>query len=279
MKVKLSPKQMGNAVTGVDKMIGKIPKKTQQTVRSVFILLIFVATVTGIIMGFMWGKDAAKIKSAPIIERTNDAFELDMKREKPEGNFSVLDSEMVNEMKKMDMSKTQFSSRTSMEPEVDKGIIEGESGRKVRQSSELRSQDPYFEGDYKKKPSIESDVKSIDRKSKPAPEERESMIEKEKKDVASVKERGPEDRGDPFMDEPGSKRPEKKTPPNLEDRGSQKGPAKKEVKQTRKRRPAPDSDIRGLDSGVKRLQKKRPSRDTDIRSLEPNNREEGIIGE
>ncbi|MBP7737285.1 MAG: hypothetical protein KA369_15000 [Spirochaetes bacterium] len=279
MKVNLSPKQVGDAVTGVDKLIGKIPKKTQQTVRSVFMLLIFMATVGGIAMGVMWGKQAAEIKSAPIIERTNDAFELDIKREHPEGTFSVLDSEMINEMKKMDPGKAQFPTRATMEPEVDKGIIEGESGRKVKQSPEIRSQDPLFEGEYRKKPSIESDVKSIEKRSGASLKDRESLIENEKKGMSPLGERGPEDRGDPYMDEPGGNRPEKRASPKLEDSGTQAGPEKGEARPARKRRPASDSDIRGLDSGVRRLQKKRPSRDTDIRSLEPNNREEGIVGE
>lgn len=279
MKVKLSPKQMGDAVTGVDRMIGKIPKKTQQTVRSAFMLLIFMATVGGIVMGVMWGKQAAEIKSAPIIERTNDTFELDIKRERPEGSFSILDSEMINEMKKMDPGKARFPTRTTMEPEVDRGIIEGESGRKVKQPPEIRQQDPLFEGDYRKKPSIESDVKSIEKRSGATIEDRESVIENEKKGIAPVREREPENRGDAYMEEPGRRLLEKRSQPDLGDTESRKDPEKSEVKPIRKRRPATDSDIRDLDSGVKRLQKRRPLRDADIRSLEPNNREEGIIGE
>ncbi len=279
MKVNLSPKHVGDAVSGVDRMIDKIPKKTQQTVRSAFMLLIFTATVGGIAMGVMWGKQAAEIKSAPIIERTNDAFELDIKRERPEGSFSILDSDMINEMKKMDPGKTQFPTRATMEPEVDRGIIEGESGKKVKQSPEIRSQDPLFEGDYRKKPSIDSDVKIIEKRSGASLDDRESLIENEKKGIAPLRKGDPADRGDPYMDVPGPPRFEKRPEPDLGDRESQKDPEKREVKPIRKRRPAADSDIRELDSGVKRLQKRRPSRDADIRSMEPNNREEVIIGE
>ena len=85
MKIKLDPQAMNNAVSGVDNLIRKIPKRTQQTIRNLFMLTMFCLIGGGIVLGVMWGKEAAKIKSAPIIEHTNEAFELDIKRERRRG--------------------------------------------------------------------------------------------------------------------------------------------------------------------------------------------------
>ena len=41
MKMKISPEAMNNAVSGVDHMINRIPKRTQQTIRNLYMLTIF----------------------------------------------------------------------------------------------------------------------------------------------------------------------------------------------------------------------------------------------
>jgi hypothetical protein len=187
--MKLSPEQMTKAVSGIDRLIGKIPQQRQQTIRGVFFLLMFAFIIGGAVYGTMRGKEAAEIKSAPIIERTNDAFELDIKREREGGNFtSMLDAEVINEMKRIDRGKIQFPSRANMEPEADRGIIEPPSGRKVRESPEVRVQDPLFENDYKAKPKIESDVRSIEKRKSPDSGDRESIMESEKKELRPLPE-------------------------------------------------------------------------------------------
>jgi hypothetical protein len=268
MKMKISPESMNNAVSGVDNMIRKIPKRTQQTIRNLFMLTIFCLAGGGVVMGVMWGKKSAEIKSAPIIERTNDAFELDIKRERTEGNFSMLDTEMINEMKKMDIDKIQFPARTSMEPEVDKGIIEAGSGKKMKESPDVRIQDPLFEGDYRNRPSIESDVRPVEKRTRASSEDRESVIEKEKREIGPLPER-----------EPGVRRLEKRAAPVIEDRGPVIDGGEKKAAPRRERESTGPKDIRGTGPDVKPLQKKRPSRGSDIRSPEPKHSEEGIIGE
>ncbi len=266
MKVKLTPETMNNAVSGVDSLIGKIPKRTQQTIRNLFVLTMFCLVGGGVVLGVMWGKEAAEIKSAPIIERTNDAFDLDIKRERPEGNFSMLDTEMINEMKKMDIDKVQFPTRTNMEPEVDKGIIESESGKKVRESPEVRIQDPLFEGDYRKRPSIESDVRPVEKRSRASLEDREPVLDREKKEIGPIRERESRERQEPVRRDSGIQPPER-------------GPGDREASPRRERESTPPADIRKRDSEVRPLQKKRASRGSDIRSPEPQHHDEGIIGE
>lgn len=187
--MKISPEKMTKAVTGIDRLIGKIPERDQQTIKSVFFLALFGLVVAGVVVGVMRGKDAAKIKSAPIIERTNDTFDQDIKREREGGNFtSLLDAEVINEMKKIDRGKILFPSRTNMEPETDKGIIEPQTDRKVKESPDVRVQDPLFEGDYKTKPKLESDVRSLEKWKSPASEDRGSVLESEKKELSPLPE-------------------------------------------------------------------------------------------
>jgi hypothetical protein len=195
--MKLSPEQMTKAVSGIDRLIGTIPKQSQQTIKGVFFLLIFGFVIGGAVYGIIMGKEAAVIKSAPIIENTNEAFEMDIKREREGGNFtSMLDAEVINEMKKIDAGKIQFPSRANMEPEADRGIIEPPSGRKVRESPDIQVQDPLFEGDYKSKPSIESDVRPLEKRKGPDSGNRESVMDSEKKEVQPLPDVEPKHRLD-----------------------------------------------------------------------------------
>jgi len=187
--MKLSPEQMTKAVSGIDRLIGKIPQQNQQTIRGVFFLLLFAFVIGGAVYGIMKGKEAAEIKSAPIIEHTNEAFEMDIKRERDGGNFtSMLDAEVINEMKNIDRGKIQFPSRVNMEPETERGIIEPPSGRKFRESPDVRVQDPLFEGDYKAKQEIESKVRPLEKRKSPDSGDRESVVESEKKEQQPLPE-------------------------------------------------------------------------------------------
>jgi len=180
---------MTKAVSGIDRLIGTIPEQSLQTIKGVFFLVVFGLVIGGAVYGIMKGKEAAEIKSAPIIENTNEAFEIDLKREREGGNFtSMLDAEVINEMKKIDTGKIQFPSRTNMEPEADRGIIEPPSGRKVRESPDVQVQDPLFEGDYKSKPKIESDVRSLEKRKSAETGDRGSVMESEKKESPPLPE-------------------------------------------------------------------------------------------
>ncbi len=271
MKMKISPEAMNNAVSGVDNMINKIPKRTQQTIRNLFMLAIFCMAGGGVVMGIMWGKQSAEIKSAPIIGRTNDAFDLDIKRERAEGNFFMLDTEMINEMKKMDIDKIQFPTRASMEPEVDRGIIEPEAGKKMKDSPEARIQDPLFEGDYRKRPTIDSDVRPVEKRSRASGEDRESVLDGERKDIGPLPER------ETGEQEPRVQRLEKRAVTGDREPAIEK--KEKDVKPLRERESVRRKDIRGADSDVRPLQKKRSARGSDIRLPEPKHSDEGIIKE
>ena len=187
----------------------------------------------------------------------------------------MLDTEMINEMKKMEIDKIQFPTRTSMEPEVDRGIIEPESGRKVKGSPDVGIQDPLFEGDYKKRPSIDSDVRPVEKRTRASSEDRESILDSEKKDIAPIQERETGELQEPSR----VRRLEKRTSRELEDGESDIGNGEKKIAPLRERESTRPKDIRGPDSDVRPLQKKRPARGSDIRSPGPKHSDEGIIGE
>lgn len=187
---------MTKAVSGVDRLINSIPHDTQQTVKSIFFLVMLGFAVGGAVYGVTMGKEAAKIKSAPIIESTNDAFELDIKREHGDGNFSsMLDSEVINEMKSIDMGKIQFPTRTSLEPEADRGIIEPDTGRKVKETPGVIEHDPLFESGKERKPVIDSDVKPIEKRSGHAEGAGGSLLEDEQKELGPLRQKGPAAKG------------------------------------------------------------------------------------
>lgn len=269
------------AVSGIDRLISNIPAQTQVTIKGVFFLLMFVLVIGGVVYGVTSGKEAARIKSAPIIENTNEAFDLDIKRENREGNFTaLLDSEVINEMKKIDMDKVRFPSQTNLEPDTEKGIIEPDTHRKIKESPEVRVQDPLFEGDYGKKPGMESDVRPIEKRSGSAARDRESMVDSEKRDLPRLREREP----DVVPAEEGARDsvigpPERMRPRPAGDEADSLLESPGDLSPSRDRETSRTPAQRKSGKDVRLLEKKRRSGGTDIRSPKPLSHEEGIIGD
>jgi hypothetical protein len=181
---------MTKAVSGVDRMINKIPRNAQQNIRSVFFLAILAGVIAGGVVGFQKGRVAAEIKSAPIINSTNEAFEVDLKREREGGNFTtMLDSEVINEMKRLDTGKMRFPTKTNLEPEADRGIIEPERGRKAKETPEMKEAEPLVEGDYRSRGGPATDVRAVERKGGTRTAEPGAVIEKEKSAIEPLPER------------------------------------------------------------------------------------------
>jgi hypothetical protein len=182
--MRVSPETVAKAASGIDRLINSIPEQTQQSIKGIFFLLIFGLVIGGAVYGGMKGKSAAEIKSTPIIERTNDAFEVDMKRERGDGNFSsMLDSDLINELKASNVNKAKFEIRSMLEPEVDKGIIEPELHRKAIRAGDVQTHDPIFEDENKSKPRIDSGVKPLEKKSVPYQDDKDTVVQTEKKEI------------------------------------------------------------------------------------------------
>jgi hypothetical protein len=178
---------MTKAVSGVDRIINRIPRRTQQNIKNIFMLAAFAGVIAGGVYGFTKGKQAAEIKSAPIIDYTNEAFEVDVKKEREAGNFSsILDSEVINEMKRIDTAKMRFPTKTTLEPEADQGIVEPDSGRKTKAVPEVREAEPLFEGDYRKKGGPPADVRRVEKKTPPPDAGPDTVLEREKSEIAPL---------------------------------------------------------------------------------------------
>ncbi len=189
--MKISQKSVTRAVSGADRLIDGIPYRTRESIKSLFYFLIFALMVAGSIFGVIRGRESATIKSAPIIDTTNEAFEVRIKREQEGGDFStMLDTELINEMKRVDMEKIQFPTRVNLEPEIDRGIIEPEKSRAVVPAPEPGTREPLFEGEYRTSPGIESDVKPIEKRTAPVPGGADPVMESEKRSVGPVESGG-----------------------------------------------------------------------------------------
>ena len=180
---------MTRAVSGVDRMIGRIPHRTQQSIKSMFVLLVLGGAVGAFIWGAMKGREAAEIKSAPLVNSTNEVFDVDVRRENEGGDFSaMLDSEVINEMKSIDAEKMRFPTKTNLEPETDRGIVEPDYGRKAKETPEVRDPEPFLEGDYRSKDGPAADVRPIEKRSGASAERSETVVDVEKRVIEPLPE-------------------------------------------------------------------------------------------
>mgnify|MGYP001172847479 CR=1 FL=1 len=189
-RIKISPQSMTRAVSGLDRMINRIPRRTQQTIKSLFVLLVLGGSVGAFIWGAVKGREAAEIKSAPIVSSTNEVFDVDIKRENEGGNFSaLLDSEVINEMKSIEAEKMRFPTKTNLEPETDRGIVEPDFGRKTRESTEVRNPEPLIEGDYRPGGGPAADVRPVEKRGGASVELPETVVDAEKGGIEKLPER------------------------------------------------------------------------------------------
>ncbi len=187
MNIRDYRKSVDRASSGIDRLIDGIPHRTRDTIRNLFYFLVFVMVVAGAVYGVNRGRESAKIKSAPIIDTTNEAFEVRMKQEREGGDFSaMLDTELINEMKRVDMEKVQFPTRVNLEPELDSGIMEPERRRPETTLPEPGTGDPILDGNYGRKPVIESEVGTIEKRTAPPSVEGNAVMDAEKRSITPL---------------------------------------------------------------------------------------------
>jgi hypothetical protein len=118
-------------IVQINILIDKLDRKTIETIKQSFYFLIFIATIAAIILGYTLGKKAAKRGGKPLAELTNEAFTIDIKKERREGGFpSMLDTETIREVDRGDFNKLRFPSKEILEPETKDNIVEPESLKK-----------------------------------------------------------------------------------------------------------------------------------------------------
>jgi len=170
-----------------NKLIGGISSSTADSIKKGFFALIFFLCIGGMILGYNRGKDAALIKSPPLVNSTNEVFELDAMKEMDEGDFSsMLESEKINEMKSTEPAKAKYPSRENLEPEIDRAIVEPEKDKKIKPAPGLEVEERLFEQDETGKKTEKSDVRLLKRDAKPVDKEEivpEKTDKLEKKDT------------------------------------------------------------------------------------------------
>jgi len=149
--------------TPVNDLLNNIDSKTAETIKVSFYFFIFVLALGGAYFGYTKGTDSAKIKSPPLAEITNEVFDIDMSRERGTRSFnSILDRDLINEMKNIKLEKNRYPSRESMETYIDKGIVEPAGDEKIKTSQDISINDRIIEGEYKPKSISSPDVKPLD---------------------------------------------------------------------------------------------------------------------
>jgi len=159
-------KIISNIVITINRLLDRIDKKTADTIRASFLFLIFILMVVGIIIGYNMGKEAARIKSLPLAEYTNQIFEADINREKKNGSFGkMLRMKLVEETRRSSYKskdKIQFPAKEKITPFSDDRIFEQK--RKKFHDTFPDERDKIFEADTKPLSKQKTSVKPLKRR-------------------------------------------------------------------------------------------------------------------
>lgn len=137
-------------ITSVNRLLNGIDRRTADSIRQGFFLLVGILVILAVVIGYQMGKKAARKGGNQIAEFTNSAFDVTRKKEREEGSFrSMLDSELIREMRESSAEKVRFPSNTALEPEFKTGLIEPDSSeRKVTPPPAVDMRDRLSEIDH-----------------------------------------------------------------------------------------------------------------------------------
>ena len=180
-----------NIIIVINRTIDNLDKKTVETIKQSYYLLIFVIVIVGIIIGYNSGKGSAKKYGKPIADSTDSVFDILIKRERKDVRFdSIMEEETIKELKNKKIKKIEFPSSEKLESEFYHTIIEPDvSGKKIVESPAIDSRDRLAGTDGKgkknssiagpdKKTMIENKKNNIDKESITAPANSGKMLNK-----------------------------------------------------------------------------------------------------
>jgi hypothetical protein len=199
-----------------DLLIGGVNKRILDAIQAGFFFIIFILAIVGGFIGYRSGIESAEIKSPPIIDTTNDVFEIDLKKEKGLGDFStMLDSRLITEGKVRDRDKIRYPSQEGMELEPQGGILEPEETAKARVLPDVDSRPGLLEGEFRNLKAPESEVRPLER-NRPAAEgetgtQREQLAPLDEK--GTVEGSGAAEKSDDEMRKRPIRRSEEGSPP------------------------------------------------------------------
>ena len=144
-------------------MINNMPQRAKKEIKSGFFGLIFVGCIAGAIMGFINGKEAAKIPGEPLAASIKDLFEYERSKEMRDGDFgNFLENNLIAESQYNDLDKTQFRTRESMSQAYDNIPIDPQTSPALSLADMNIPQD-LIDGNYKTEGSVGS-VNTIKRR-------------------------------------------------------------------------------------------------------------------
>jgi len=234
---------VSKAIDALNTAIERTPRRTAESIRQGFFLATAILLVIGIIIGHQIGKKGARKMGTQIAGETNDTFDIDIKLERKGGEFrTMLDSELMSEVRESTIGKIGFPVQGRLEPETGDGIIEPPSPeRAVSPTPGLDLRDRISEPARTDDIRVPSDVRNLKRRDPyPAGGEKPEII-REERDEGILK--------------PGRIETEERVPPPITERPlvrEDKTPSDKQaVEPVRriKRRPAELKPI-GKDTGI-----------------------------
>lgn len=200
-----------NIINLINNAIDSLSVKTVQSIKQGFFFLLFILAIIAVIIGYNMGKESARIKSPPLAKNVNDAFEIDISREKKDGDFgSLLESQVLTESRYTRPTEKPYKISGDLKPEYEVGIIDSTRKKRRKPSPELRHQSDILEGKYRPEEKKKSSVGVLLEekiKKEPAPVKRSFTEKENKKGITIIKER---DSGKKNRDRPA---------PILKDRG------------------------------------------------------------
>ncbi|MBN1531848.1 MAG: hypothetical protein JXA20_04235 [Spirochaetes bacterium] len=146
----------------LDGLLNRIDRRTAATIRNGFFGIVFILMVIGAFMGYNMGTDSARIKSPSIISTTDEIFDIDISRSRPEGAFSeMLDTENIREGEYRPPERIAYPSQEKIEPEAEEGVIETPTIMKRRRTPLSAEEEPVMEGEYRQSQYRKGDVREV----------------------------------------------------------------------------------------------------------------------
>jgi hypothetical protein len=150
----------------LNRFMDSLNRKTIDTIKQIYYLLVFIIVAVGIFIGYNNGKGAAKEYGDPIAKYTDDVFDVIVKEDRENVRFSsLLEGKSIREKEESLLKKQAFPSNEKLEFESNHNIIEPDSDAK-KISGEPRSDDRERIADIKRLDEIEprEDIKKLERK-------------------------------------------------------------------------------------------------------------------
>ncbi|MBN1500276.1 MAG: hypothetical protein JW982_08975 [Spirochaetes bacterium] len=111
--------------------VDNLDKRYLDMIRQIAIFLISALWITGLILGYLHGRGAAKKTGITILESTNDVLSIDVNLEKEDNFFQdVLKDELSTEMNKPEYSKETMYEAPDLRTELKTEIFESDLNKK-----------------------------------------------------------------------------------------------------------------------------------------------------